>query len=74
MDREAFPTAQDVRTLLVEQGWTPLTKIGDSEHWARAGRRCVLRWEGEVPGNVPAHLLSHARLVQLGHAWLVVPD
>lgn len=54
---EKLETVQDIRALLVGEGFAPLTLIGNAEHWARDARRVVLSYEGadvRSPGDVAA--------------------
>jgi hypothetical protein len=47
-----FDNAQQARALLQDCGFIPLAKTGQSEHWVRGGRRCILIYDGN-PGETP---------------------
>lgn len=65
-------TAQDVRNLLASNGFMPLTRLGDVEHWVRGGRRVALQWpEDLTPGSAARYALYHAFEVQVGDDWLL---
>ena len=74
----AFPTAQHVRELLADHGFIPLVRVGNGEHWVRAGRRLVLTYEGDIPADVLPSDLRFATLVRMGHwpdhCWTISLD
>lgn len=63
---KAFPTAQDVRELLLRHGFVPMCRIEHGEHFCRRGRRVILLYKGDIPGAVPADSLMYATLVWQG--------
>jgi hypothetical protein len=58
--------AQTAREALAATGWIPLVKIGDSEHWAKDNRRCIIVWGGEKPQEA---MLTTAHYVQFVHVF-----
>lgn len=71
---EAFPTAQDVRVLLQAHGFIPLARIEDGEHWVRAGRRIILMYTGDHPGDVEPIELLYATIVRCGDSYTLSLD
>lgn len=70
---QEFSSAQDVRDLLSAQGWMPILRLENAEHWVRGGRRIILVWKGDKPGSTPALDLHHAVLLPVGEGWIVQP-
>ena len=71
---EAFPTAQAVRELLSSHGFAPLVKIGQGEHWVRRGRRIILQYQGEIPGQAEPKDLLYADIVRIGDEYTLSLD
>lgn len=72
--RDNFPTADLIRSLLADNGFIPLVKIEDGEHWVRKGRRVILLYEGDIPGSVEPKDLMYATLVWSGAGWTISLD
>ncbi|KKN88403.1 hypothetical protein LCGC14_0249660 [marine sediment metagenome] len=60
-----FESAQDVRAILSDNGWIPLCKIQDGEHWVKEHYRAMLVY-CDKPGEAKAETLMYAQLVHTG--------
>lgn len=54
---------QDARELLLGAGWIPLAKLGNAEHFVRAGRRIVLTPRQPEYGDGPDFILEYGIIV-----------
>lgn len=54
------------RALTGQEGWIPLVKLGDAEHWVRGNRRCVLQASGEHPDKTNLLATYHVHFVRRG--------
>ena len=54
--------AQEARDLLTRKGWWSLCRVRNAEHWVKCGRRIVLHYDGDEPGNVDLDAILHARI------------
>jgi len=71
---DAFPTAQHVREFLQKNGFVPLVRLGDADHYVREGRRVILVYTGNQPGEVQARELKYATIVPVGDDWSLSLD
>ena len=72
----SFPTAQHIRVLLQKHGFIPIVKIARAENWVRNGRRVMLLFDGDKPGEADIYTcqLRYATLVRTGDGWTLSLD
>lgn len=64
---EIFANAQECRELLQRQGFIPLVKVQQGEHWVRRNQRCIIFYYGDYPEQVQVNGARYVTFTKHGN-------